>query len=56
MCLVNQGAGKSTLLNALLGHEALETGEVRESELDGIQQLLSSHGGTSDAGVIVPRP
>ena len=26
------GAGKSTLLNALLGHEALETGAVRESD------------------------
>lgn len=29
MILGESGAGKSTLLNALLGHEALETGEVR---------------------------
>lgn len=29
MILGESGAGKSTLLNALLGHEALETGDVR---------------------------
>ena len=29
MILGESGAGKSTLLNALLGHEALETGAVR---------------------------
>ena len=32
MILGESGAGKSTLLNALLGHEALETGEVRERD------------------------
>ena len=30
--LGESGAGKSTLLNALLGHDALETGAVRESD------------------------
>ena len=32
MILGESGAGKSTLLNALLGHEALETGAVRERD------------------------
>ena len=32
MVLGQSGAGKSTLLNALLGHEALETGEVRQRD------------------------
>lgn len=32
MILGESGAGKSTLLNALLGHEALETGGVRERD------------------------
>ena len=32
MILGESGAGKSTLLNALLGHEALATGEVREKD------------------------
>lgn len=32
MILGESGAGKSTLLNALLGHEALATGEVRERD------------------------
>ncbi|MDY4041341.1 MAG: ribosome small subunit-dependent GTPase A [Collinsella sp.] len=32
MILGESGAGKSTLLNALLGHEALATGDVRERD------------------------
>lgn len=32
MILGESGAGKSTLLNKLLGHESLETGEVRERD------------------------
>lgn len=32
MILGESGAGKSTLLNALLGHDALATGEVRERD------------------------
>ena len=32
MILGESGGGKSTLLNALLGHEALETGGVRERD------------------------
>lgn len=32
MILGESGAGKSTLLNALLGHEALATGEVRQRD------------------------
>ena len=32
MILGESGAGKSTLLNALLGHDALETGDVRERD------------------------
>lgn len=32
MILGESGAGKSTLLNALLGHDALETGAVRERD------------------------
>lgn len=32
MILGESGAGKSTLLNALLGHEAMATGEVRERD------------------------
>lgn len=32
MILGESGAGKSTMLNALLGHEALETGAVRERD------------------------
>lgn len=35
MILGESGAGKSTLLNVLLGHEALETGEVRERDDSG---------------------
>ena len=35
MILGESGAGKSTLLNALLGHEALETGEVRARDDSG---------------------
>ncbi len=38
--LGESGAGKSTLLNALLGHEALETGEVSESEIWRLSRVL----------------
>ena len=51
------GAGKSTLLNALLGHEALETGAVRESDDLGrhttvTRRMVKLPG----AGVIVDEP
>ena len=51
------GAGKSTLLNALLGHEALETGAVRESDDMGrhttvTRRMVKLPG----AGVIVDEP
>ena len=51
------GAGKSTLLNALLGHEALETGAVRESDDLGrhttvCRRMVKLPG----AGVIVDEP
>jgi ribosome biogenesis GTPase len=55
--LGESGAGKSTLLNALLGHEALETGAVRESDDAGrhttvARRMVSLPG----AGVIVDAP
>ena len=51
------GVGKSTLLNALLGRQALETGEVRESDGAGrhttvTRRMVSIPG----AGVIVDAP
>ena len=51
------GAGKSTLLNALLGHDALETGAVREADDAGrhttvARRMVSLPG----AGVIVDEP
>ena len=39
--LGESGAGKSTLLNALLGHEALATGEVREKDDAGRHTTVS---------------
>lgn len=55
--LGESGAGKSTLLNALLGHEALETGAVREADDMGrhttvARRMVSLPG----AGVIVDEP
>ncbi len=51
------GAGKSTLLNALLGHEALETGEVRESDKAGRHTTVARRMvALPDAGVIVDEP
>ena len=57
MILGESGAGKSTLLNALLGHEALATGEVRERDDAGrhttVSRVMVS---LSGAGVIVDVP
>ena len=51
------GAGKSTLLNALLGHEALETGAVRESDDLGRHTTVTRRMvKLPDAGVIVDEP
>ena len=55
--LGESGAGKSTLLNALLGREALETGEVRASDDAGrhttvARRMVSLPG----AGIIVDEP
>lgn len=55
--LGESGAGKSTLLNALLGREALQTGEVRERDDAGrhttvTRRMVSLPG----AGVIVDEP
>lgn len=55
--LGESGAGKSTLLNALLGYEALETGEVRASDDAGrhttvARRMVSLPG----AGIIVDEP
>ncbi len=44
--VLESGAGKSTLLNALLGHEALETGEVA-SPAGRRTTVASPYGGTS---------
>ena len=58
MILGESGAGKSTLLNALLGHEALETGGVRERDDAGrhttVARVMVSLG--HDAGVIADAP
>lgn len=55
--LGESGAGKSTLLNALLGHDALETGEVRAADDMGrhttvARRMVKLPG----AGVIVDEP
>ena len=55
--LGESGAGKSTLLNELIGHEALETGEVRERDDAGrhttvTRRMVKIPG----AGVIVDEP
>ena len=55
--LGESGAGKSTLLNALLGHEALETGEVRASDKAGRHTTVARRMVTlSKAGIIVDEP
>lgn len=55
--LGQSGAGKSTLLNALLGREALETGEVRESDGVGRHTTVTRRMvAIPDAGVIVDEP
>lgn len=55
--LGESGAGKSTLLNALLGHEALETGEVRESDKAGRHTTVARRMVTlPDAGIIIDEP
>ncbi len=41
MILGESGAGKSTLLNALLGHEAMATGDVREKDDAGRHTTVS---------------
>ncbi|OFK23443.1 ribosome small subunit-dependent GTPase A [Olsenella sp. HMSC062G07] len=55
--LGESGAGKSTLLNALLGHEALETGAVRASDDAGrhttvARRMVSLPG----AGIVIDAP
>ena len=58
MILGESGAGKSTLLNALLGHEALETGAVRARDDAGrhttVARVMVSLPG--DCGVIADAP
>ncbi len=58
MILGESGAGKSTLLNALLGHEALATGGVRERDDQGrhttVARTMVALPG--DAGVIADAP
>lgn len=58
MILGESGAGKSTLLNALLGHDALETGAVRARDDAGrhttVARTMVSLPG--DAGVIADAP
>lgn len=58
MILGESGAGKSTLLNALLGHDALETGGVRARDDMGrhttVARVMVSLPG--DAGVIADAP
>ncbi len=57
MILGESGAGKSTLLNALLGHEALATGEVREKDDAGRHTTVSRvMVRLPDAGVIADVP
>ena len=51
------GVGKSTLLNALLGHEALETGAVREADGAGRHTTVARRMvAIPDAGIIVDEP
>ena len=55
--LGESGAGKSTLLNALLGHEALETGEVRVSDNAGRHTTVARRMvALPKAGIIVDEP
>ncbi|RVU97243.1 ribosome small subunit-dependent GTPase A [Coriobacteriales bacterium OH1046] len=55
--LGESGAGKSTLLNALLGHEALETGEVRARDDAGRHTTVARRMvALPHAGVIVDAP
>ena len=55
--LGESGAGKSTLLNALLGHEALETGAVRERDDAGRHTTVARRMvSLPDAGIIVDEP
>ena len=58
MILGESGAGKSTLLNALLGHEALATGGVRERDDQGrhttVARVMVALPG--EAGVIADAP
>lgn len=58
MILGESGAGKSTLLNALLGHESLATGGVRERDDQGrhttVARVMVALPG--DAGVIADAP
>lgn len=58
MILGESGAGKSTLLNALLGHDALATGAVRERDDAGrhttVARVMVALPG--DAGVIADAP
>ncbi len=55
--LGESGAGKSTLLNALLGHQALETGAVRETDDSGRHTTVARRMVTlPGAGVIVDEP
>ena len=58
MILGESGAGKSTLLNALLGHDALATGGVRERDDQGrhttVARVMVALPG--DAGVIADAP
>ena len=55
--LGESGAGKSTLLNALLGHEALETGEVRASDKAGRHTTVARRMvALPKAGIIVDEP
>lgn len=55
--LGESGAGKSTLLNALLGQEALQTGEVRERDDAGRHTTVSRRMvALPGAGIIVDEP
>lgn len=55
--LGESGAGKSTLLNTLLGHEALETGEVRASDKAGRHTTVARRMvALPKAGIIVDEP